>query len=197
MARINKSDMEKFYDYNIDLGSKTLYLGSATTSDDEEAGVDHRFAELAIKGLTMLDSTKKAEPITIIMNNSGGDIYHAMAVYDRIKECESEVVVKVYGHVMSAAVWILQAADHRMLAEHSRMMLHTGTYELADNHPEINKAWAKQYEWDEQEFNRILLERILERQAEFTLSRLNELLRFDTILTPVEAINLGLADGVI
>jgi len=75
-------------------------MGSEDTFEEVESGTDAKMAESLIKNLVILENINK-EPITIIMNNIGGDVYHGIAIYDAIKACESRVTIKVFGSAQS------------------------------------------------------------------------------------------------
>ena len=86
-------EIEFFFDYGIDVKTKTLYMGSeGYGADDGETGTDFAMAEKVIKGLHVLDSMTQ-QGITIIMNNLGGDFYHGLAIYDAIKACKNQVKI--------------------------------------------------------------------------------------------------------
>jgi ATP-dependent protease ClpP protease subunit len=194
MARLNRDIIDKFYEQDIDVSSKTLYLGGG--SDDNET-IDAVTAAKIIKGLHLLDKIKPDEPLTIIMNCHGGDTQHGMAIYDAIKNCTSEIHIKVFGSCMSMAVWILQAADRRFMSKHSKLMIHVGTVEYGTNHPRSTKAWIKDSERDEILFEDILLENIREKHPDYTRQKIRNDLVFDKIFNAQEAVDLGLADYII
>jgi ATP-dependent Clp endopeptidase proteolytic subunit ClpP len=189
MAKIVRDDVDRFFQYNVDLESKTLFL---------ENYVDSEMAAAAIKGLHILDKVKPDLPITIYLENYGGEEFAGLGVYDFItQKIKSSVRIEVYGACMSMAAWILQAADERIMAPNSRFMIHVGYMGLDENHPEINKRWMKQYEKDEVVFEDILLDRIKEKHPKYTRQKVKKLLLFDTILNPEEALELGLIDGIL
>lgn len=238
MAIITRDDTDRFFEHSVDMSSKTLYLGSITYDwDGGETGVDHAMAEYAVKGLHVLDKTKPEQPLTILMNNPGGDWYHGMGIFDAIKACSSHVVIKVFGHAMSMGSIILQAGDERILAPNSRFMIHFG-YNGCDNHSKIMEKWAdegkrvnhcmeniyldkmmaKDAADEEDRYLERVLKEIVDRQKELEYPKpapvkyrfstvpdkrredvrvvLKSLLDYDTILTPEETIDLGLADEV-
>ena len=157
-------DLDKWFDLNVDTDTRTIFMGSTGyTYDDSETGVDHTMAEYFIKGMHTLEC-KNNKPITIIMNNPGGDWYHGMAIYDAIKCASVECTVKVYGHAMSMGSIILQAADNRIMMPSSRFMIHYG-YDGKSGHAKIVYKWAdegKRVNWD---MENIYLERMLEYEA--------------------------------
>jgi ATP-dependent protease ClpP protease subunit len=147
--RINRDDIDKLMDFGLYLPTRTLYIGSVIHSEEEgESGVDAQLTERVLKGLLILETVSK-DPINIILNNPGGDVYQGMAIYDALKNCRSHITITVYGQAMSAASIVLQAADKRVLSANARVMIHYGEEGHSSNHPKITRAWSKQYERDE------------------------------------------------
>ena len=188
--------MDKWIDSGIYVPTRHIYIGSAHSDGDlNEAGCDYLMAEMAIKNLHILESVNK-DPITILMNNLGGEINHGFAIYDAIKLCESHVTIKVFGHAMSAGSIVFQAADVRMMSPTSRQMLHYGTMS-SDDHAKTFQKWAKEGEKVDKWMEQMYLARMKERNPHFTLARLQRMLDHDTILTAKESVEYGLADKVI
>jgi ATP-dependent Clp protease protease subunit len=172
-------------------------MGSEHVSDEDfsESGVEATMAERQIKNLHILDTTSE-DPITIIMNNIGGDVNHGLAIYDAIRACRSHVTIKVYGHAMSMGSIILQAADVRIMSEMSSQMIHYGslgvsnhtktTYKIVDEFKRIDKWMEKMY-----------LENIKEKNPHFKLARLQRMLDHDSFLTAEQSVELGLADKIL
>lgn len=127
-----KETWDKWFDNNVDLTNRTIYIGSINKNDGLESGVDAFMAESTIKAMHVLEN-KNSESITILMNNPGGDWYHGMAVYDVIKQAKSHCTIKVFGYAMSMGSIILQAADKRVMMPHSKFMIHFGSTSV-DNH---------------------------------------------------------------
>jgi ATP-dependent Clp protease protease subunit len=188
--KVNRDDIDKLYDYGIYIPSKTIISVGET---------DQEIASNLMKGLHILDSISPEKPITIHLNNVGGDEYHGIAVYDSIRECKSRVVIIAKGHAMSMGSIIFQAADERIMAPNAKQMIHYGTPVLAD--PE---AHAKtQYKWTEEckKFSawmeELYLEKIHQKVPKFPMKKLVKMLDFDTILNARESVDLGLADKIL
>lgn len=199
MARINKESIDRFYDYDIHVESRTIYMGSVDNDPEHgESGTDSNMAERVIKGLHILDSAAPAgdRPITILMNNPGGDVYHGIAIYDAVKACKNHITIIVHGHAMSMGSIILQAADHRVMQPNSRMMVHYGTWGHEDHTRNFQK-WAEESQRFMDWMESVYLEKIKQKKPNFTKKQLKELCDFDTILTPEEALELGLADEIL
>lgn len=161
--------------------------------DGNESGVEFAMSGRMIKALHFMDVT--LEPITIIMNNPGGDYYHGMAIYDSIQACKSHVTIRATGYAMSMGSIILQAADERVLTPNARVMIHYG-YCGFNDHAKTVKKWGEEYDklnaWMEQ----LYLQKIKEKHPLFTLEKVKDMCNFDTIMNASEAVDLGLADRI-
>lgn len=145
MARLSKDHLDKFYDYDVWIEGRTLYIGSISTHTlGDEYGADEIspiHSERVIKGLAILE-TKPEEPIKIILNSPGGDVYQGLAIYDAIKRSPCHITIIATGQCMSAASIIIQAADIRKISKHCIMMVHDG-YDSAEGTPAHVLKWAK------------------------------------------------------
>ena len=188
MSRISKNDIELWLDQGILWPKKTIDISGEITQE---------LSQSVIKRLYLLDSSRLDQKITILLNSEGGDTTQGLAIYDAIKNCQSHVEVIVNGECYSVAAWILQAADTRLMMPNSKMMIHVGEFELPSNHPGNQKAWLDDWKSDEKVFNKILLDKIHQVHPEWTAYNIGELIQFDTILTPIGAVELGLADDVL
>jgi len=193
--RHNRDDIDRFHDYKLYLPTRTIFMGSENIEIDSESGCDAAMAERTIKNLHILENLNQ-EPITIQMNNIGGDVNHGLAIYDAIKSCQSHVKIVVFGHAMSMGSIILQAAKERIMAPNASQMIHYGSlgvdkhaktaYKIVDEFKRIDKWMEKMY-----------LEKIVEKHPLYKLGRLQKLLDHDTFLTARESVALGLADKVL
>lgn len=196
MKRIKADDVDKFHDYSIYVPKRILFMASEEHSIEHgESGTDGGMAERMIKNLTILD-TMSDEPITILMNNVGGDEYHGFAIYDAIRACRSEITIIVYGHAMSMGSIILQAADKRIMAPTARQMLHYGTWGVHD-HAKTAQQWAKEGIKIDQWMENMYFDKIREKNSAFKLKQLKTMLDHDTFLTAKESVELGLADEIL
>jgi ATP-dependent Clp protease protease subunit len=194
MARINKDDIDKWFDSDIYVPTRTIWVGTNSNwSTDEESGTDWQMAERLAKGLWLLDQTDS--PITILMNNIGGDVYHMWAMYDLIKSCKSHVTIKGIGYCMSAATVILQAADERVLSPNTGFMIHYGTWGLPDTLREA-KQWVVEADRLYKNCAHVFLDKIREKKPAYTYDDVHRLLDIDTPMSAFDAVELGLADRV-
>ncbi len=193
MARLNKDDISHFIDNDLYVATRTIYIGPMSSADYE---VNAMMAERAIKNLHILDSKAQA-PIEIISLNYGGGVIEGMAIYDAIKLCRSEVTIKVFGCANSMGSIILQAADKRLIAPNAELMIHYGVTGFASNHPKAVKNAARQAAKYDKWMVEMYLEKIQEKKPKFRKSQLDKWLDFDKYFSAEEAIEFGLADGII
>lgn len=193
MARLNKDDIEHFIDNDLYVPTRTMYIGPMSMDGVE---VNAMMAERAIKNLHILDS-KNSEPIEIITLNYGGGVVEGLAIYDAIKLCRSKVIMKVFGCADSMGCVILQAADRRLLAPNAEIMLHYGTISHPTNHVKTVKSAQKQSDKYDKWMVDMYLERIREKEPDFTRSQLDKWMDFDKYMGAEEAIKYGLADAII
>jgi ATP-dependent protease ClpP protease subunit len=190
MGRLNRDDIDKLYDYGIHIPTKTLI----TVGDTDEI-----VAENIMKGLHILDSVRQDEPITIKLNNCGGDEHHGMAIYDTIKACVSHVIIIGTGNVHSMGSIIFQAADERIMTPNSRQLIHYGTPLNADAelHAKSQWSWTDECKKFSRWMERMYLSKIREKHPEFKIEQVQEMLNFDKILDAKESVELGLADKIL
>lgn len=195
--RLNRDDIDKFHEYSLHIPTRTIYMGSEHVNfeDFSESGVEASMAARQIKNLHILDVASE-EPITIILNNPGGDVNHGLAIYDAINACRSHVAVKVFGHAMSMGSIILQAADERIMSENSSQMIHYGSLSL-DQHAKTAYKIVEEFKRIDKWMEQMYLKKMQEKNPHFTIARLQRMLDHDTFLTAAQSIELGLADKVL
>lgn len=194
MPRFYRDDIDKFMDYDIYLATRTIYMGSQSSDDSGESGTDYEMAERLIKGLHILDN-QNDKPITILMNNLGGDEVHGMAIYDAIKGCRSYITIIVYGYAMSMGSIILQAADKRVMTPNSELMIHYGNATFRGHQLTAIKEAERQKEFN-LKIEKLYLEKIKETKPDFTIEMVRDLMKFDTYFNPEQALEYGLIDKI-
>lgn len=190
-------DAALFMEHNIHIPTRTIYLGSASMDENnDEDGVNFILAEQIIKGLHILDGSATDKEIVILLNNPGGSVTEGMAIFDAIKGCKNPVTIKVFGKCWSMGGYILQSADRRVMTQHSSFMLHEGYTGYPSNHPRIVKKWFDYDQKQDKMLFDLYLRKIREVQPKFQAKTLEDMLLFDTILSPEETKALGLCDDV-
>jgi len=189
---------EFFFNNGLLLATRTIYYPTPpypNVGGEEEGSVDIGSARIFMKSMEILKHTGSPKtPIKIILNTLGGDEYQGMAVYDTIRSMETPVSMEGRGAVMSMGVFILQAGTERILQPSARLMIHYGSWGGVEVHSKDFDALATENKILRDIYRDVLLARIREKHPTFTIDDLDQKLRFDTYMSALEAIELGLAD---
>jgi ATP-dependent protease ClpP protease subunit len=168
--KLTHDDVDKFFEYGIDIPNRTIYLGEAAYDEYGNGnGVDFFMAERFIKALHILDNTPvpqgKDNSIIVITNNPGGSWYDGMAMYGAIKACKNPVTFKMYGYAMSMGSIIPQAADERIIDKYCRFMIHYG-YDGSSGHSKIFEKHGDEGKKVNYAMENIYLDQMLEKDEE-------------------------------
>jgi ATP-dependent protease ClpP protease subunit len=125
MAKIISELLDQIHYYYMDPKNRIIYLHSEL--DSEEAGVDFRMAATFVKNLDYLNSISNND-ITVKMMSFGGCWNYGMAIFDAIKNSQSNVNFISSAHSRSMSSIIPQAAAYRQITKYCDFMVHYGTY---------------------------------------------------------------------
>lgn len=114
------------FEHGLDIANRRIFLTGE---------IDEKSAGRIIKSIAILSQQKKI--IRLIINSDGGEIYHALCVYDVMRSCKCPIETIGLGQVMSAAVLLLAAGDKRYIGKNTYCMIHD--LSLAD-YPETKLA---------------------------------------------------------
>ena len=176
---------ERAYDiYSRLLKDRIVLLG-------EEVN-DHT-AALICAQLLFLESQDPEKEISLYINSPGGSVTAGMAIYDTMRFIAAPVATLCMGQAASMAAVLLAAGapGRRFSLPHSRIMIHQphGGY----------AGQASDIQIHAQEISRLkmLLTTILAEHSGMSAEQLEPLLDRDTFLSPQEARELGLVDGIL
>lgn len=183
-----KDHINSLHDYGLSIPTKTITIFGEI---DEDMKIQ------TINNLHLLDQV--TGEVTIHISSEGGCVESGLAIYDAIRAMKNSVKIIAYGGVSSMATVIFQAADtgKRFMTPNSYLMLHHGkSGVIAD--PVNKRNWENLQKHQEDVCCKIYLTKIREKKKRFTRQKLDEeLLMFDTIFKPKQAIDIGLADNII
>lgn len=186
MSLIKTDELDQFHSADVYKSARIICLFGE---------IDEATTNTFIKNIRLLDHISDKD-ITVLMNTIGGDVHLGLAIYDAIRECQSNVIIHCVANCWSAGAIILQAGDVRKISKNATVMLHVGNSDISD-HSENFKRWAKEHERLGQVFEDILYEKMREKKSDFRKSQLKKMLMFDTILVADQAVVLGLVDEVV
>jgi len=170
--------------YSRLLTDRIVYIGTE---------IDDGVANVVIAQLLHLESESPDTPINLYLNSPGGSVTAMLAVYDTLQFIRSPVGTTCIGQAGSSAAVLLAAGapGQRMVLPHSRVVLHQPSGggqgalpDLALQAKEIVRLRSQ-------------MEEILARHTGRDAAAIREDTERDLVLSAREAVDYGLADGVL
>lgn len=135
---------------------------------------------------------KKTDPINLLLNSNGGDVYEALGIIDYIETLSVPVNVIARGRAMSAAAMILCCATGvRAASKNTTIMVHEASAEIFGKTADI-KANADHIDDLEEDFYKMMATKT-KHDEEFW----RKACRKDYYMTAAKALELGLIDKVL
>jgi len=159
---------------------RTIYLGQP--HEEEAPGIGPASSEALIRGIS---SFRGNRPIYLVINNDGGHDDEARFCLDIIRSCPQNIIGVVAGRAESAAAWILQGCNWRVMMPRSSMMLHMG-----ESTKNAHSEWADRMFVDD------VLHRLQEKDPSYPRNKLMRQLKHDWYVYPTQALELGLIDQI-
>ena len=140
----------------------------------------------------------KGKDLTIYIASPGGYTTPAMAVYDLIRSHTGWVTTVATGDCYSAAAeYLLQAGDHRMMTNHTLIMLHEGTVDKSEGSWASTEAWLKIERMQRDRGYQFMIEVIRKAKPKTSMAQMKKMFQSDWILNADEALEWGLIDEIL
>jgi ATP-dependent Clp protease protease subunit len=177
--------LERSFDiYSRLLRERIVFLGQE---------IDDAIANLVIAQLLFLESEDPERDLSLYVNSPGGSAYAGMAIYDAMQHVRPDVRTVCCGIGMSAAAMILAggAPGKRFALPHTKMMIHQGSAGFRGAPADIQIAAREIAETTRQ------MAELIAHHSGRTVDQVMEDIDRDRFMTPAEAIEYGLIDGVL
>ena len=155
--------------------------------------VSERWDDSEVTAKSFIEDLKSCTgEVTVHINSSGGDVFQALAIHNRLKEY-GNVTISIEGVCASAATIIACAGKKVKMAANALMMIHTpsvglmGYYDAAEMEKIRNSLLAVEG---------AILETYKSRLPEKNHSEVAEMMLAETWLTADEAKSLGFVDEI-
>lgn len=79
----------------------------------------------------------EAESVTVNLNSLGGDVNHALAIYEALAALGDKLTVKISGYCASAATVIAMAAKNRLMSKYGLFLVHKCWSHTSGNENEL------------------------------------------------------------
>jgi len=149
---------------------------------------------LACKELVYLGSVSK-EPIKVILNSVGGEVYHALLIYNTLTSLRKEgirITIEVRGLAASMGLIILQAGSERLTTKYTRFLMHEITTWAFGKASQVEEE-AK----EAKKVNDMLYEIISERTGKSIKVIAKKCKKKDVWMNADEALKYGLIDKIV
>lgn len=134
----------------------------------------------------------KEEPITLLLNTNGGDVYEALGIIDYIQTLSIPVNVIARGRAMSAGAMILCAGTgFRAASKNTTIMVHEASANIMGKSADI-KANAEHIDELEEDFYKLMADKTNQDEDYW-----RKACRKDFYMTAEKAKELGLIDEVL
>ncbi|KAL3685719.1 hypothetical protein R1sor_003741 [Riccia sorocarpa] len=155
--------------------------------------MDDFVADAIVSQLLLLDAVDPTKDIRLFINCPGGSISAAMAVYDSIQLCRADVSTIVFGLAASTAAIVVAGGSKgkRFAMPNARIMMHQPLGGASGQAIDV-EIQAKEIMYHKDNVTRIIAE-ITGRSTEQVAKDIDR----DRYMSPVEAMEYGLLDGVI
>lgn len=148
-----------------------------------------------MKQLMYLENEDNTKEITIYINSPGGAVISGLAVYDLLSLMKSPIRTVCVGTAASMGAILFLAGQKREMLPHTRLMIHDPSY----SHNDIGgrKPHEIQHELDKLNEVRESLAEIVARKTGKSIEEIYDLTAEDTYYNAEEAVEFGLATGII
>ena len=184
-------DIDKYLENGLSLSTRTIAFCGEVTQDS---------AEKFLRNLHILDNYQEGT-ITVTLTTEGGDVDAGLKIIDAIQLSKNYIKCICYGGVESMGTVILQACDIRLMTPNSFLMVHEGEGGSIGKSKD-REQWNRLLDHQEDVCLDMYLDKINDCQVnkkkkKYTKKQLKDLLLFDKIYLPKEAVSIGLADEVL
>jgi ATP-dependent Clp endopeptidase proteolytic subunit ClpP len=174
-------------DYGFNIDESVVYLHG-----DIQLGNLFDFISKVRIILANRPEEKKNDPINLLLNSNGGDVYEALGIIDYIESLSVPVNIIARGRAMSAGAMILCCGTGvRAASKSTTIMVHEASAEIFGKSGDI-KANADHIDELEEDFYKIMANKT-KQDEEFW----RKACRKDFYMSAIKAKELGLIDEVI
>ena len=157
--------------------------------------VDSDTSNNLIKQLMILEKMGSREEITLYINSPGGEVVSGLAVYDYIQLMKTPVRTVCIGTAASMGAILFLAGQKREMLPHTRLMIHDPAYgggDMAGKKPHELQMYVDKLKQSQE-----IIACIIAEKTGKTIEEIYEKTREDSYFNAKEAIEYGLATGIV
>lgn len=123
MNKFNK----QILDTDVLTASKLIFLNDEINAQSSEHIISKIYE---INEIDNKKGSQKREPIKLIINSDGGEVYYGLGIIDVIELSKTPIYTVCHGHAMSMAFAVFCAGEHRIASSRATFMYHESSYEI-------------------------------------------------------------------
>lgn len=131
----------------------------------------------------------KGKPVTVNINSPGGDFFEGLAIYNLLKEHDSDITVRIVGIAASAASIIAMAGDTVKIAESGFIMIHNVWTVCVGNKDNMRECMDTLTKFDESSVG------IYAKKTGMDSNDIADMMAAETWISGADAVENGFATG--
>jgi ATP-dependent protease ClpP protease subunit len=187
----NSSDDDIEDELNIQVVKNEIYFYEDVTPQSVLLLCKH-VKQLEQSMLALQTDFKLDSPPSIYINihSYGGDVYSGLSCMNTLEKCRVPIVTIVDGFVASAATFILLGGHHRIMREHSQILIHQVRGE----------TWGKYDELKDEMRNTDVLMDIIQKiyvdKSDFPEKKLRKIIKKELTMTSAKCLKYRIVDEI-
>jgi ATP-dependent protease ClpP protease subunit len=141
-----------------------------------------------------VDECPEDEELVLEINSGGGSVYAGFEIYNILRSCSRKTKAEVFSIAASAASIIAVACDTVLMSPVSNMMIHRSALRRASGNAEAMEQAAQMLNTIDETMLNAYEEKAGDKSSR---TKLRHMIENETFLTAEEAVNCGLADGIL
>ena len=141
-----------------------------------------------------VDECPEDEELVLEINSGGGSVYAGFEIYNILRSCSRKTKAEVFSIAASAASIIAVACDTVLMSPVSNMMIHRSALRRASGNAETMEQAAQMLNTIDETMLNAYEEKVGDKSSR---TKLRHMIENETFLTAEQAVNCGLADGIL
>jgi ATP-dependent protease ClpP protease subunit len=125
------------------------FIGESWWRDEGEKENSNKRIKKELNDIKAINAAR----ITVNIHSLGGDVDHAFAIYDALKDHPATIITKITGMCASAATIIMMAGDERKMSNNALILIHKCSSYIWGNENEIQAELNSQKTVNERAVN--------------------------------------------
>lgn len=178
--------------WNSALALRGAEQGGATLNIYEPIGLDPWTGEgMTASRVAGILRSLNGRDVTVNINSPGGEVFEGLAIYNQLREYSGNVAINVVGLAASIASVIAMAGNTLQVARTGFLMVHNAWMMVVGNRHDMQDAAAQMEPFD------TAIASVYAAKSGGTTEDFAALMDAETWITGQQAIELGLADGLL